>query len=68
MVMLRQDESYELAGSVVIATRPKAVLVRLDDETERWIPRSVCINGDDLDDEDTDISVLAQWAEREEII
>lgn len=67
MAMLRQDESYELIGSSVIATTLKAVLV-LHDDVERWIPRSVCVDGDDLDIDDTDISVCAWWAEQEGIL
>ena len=65
--MLRQEESYELSGSSVIRTTQKAVLVRLDDLTEIWIPRSVCLDGDDIVDGDEDISVQAWWAEQEDI-
>jgi len=66
--MLRPDESYELNGSVAIRTTPKAVLVRLDDLTERWIPRSACVDGDDIEEGTEDISVHAWWAEQEGVL
>lgn len=65
--MLRREESYELTGSSVIDTSPKAVLVLLDDETSRWIPRSVIVDGDSVTEGDTDISIQAWWAEKEGI-
>lgn len=66
MAMLRRDESYELTGSSVIDTSPKAVLVRHDD-VERWVPRSVIVDGESIVEGDTDISVHAWWAEQEGI-
>lgn len=65
--MARNDEPYELRGSSVLRTTNKAVLIRLDDMNEVWIPRSVCVDGDDLDEDDTDISVQSWWAEQEGI-
>jgi hypothetical protein len=63
----RNDEPYELDGSVVLRTSRRAVLVRTDDLAEVWIPKSVCIDGDDLEEGDKDISVRSWWAEQEGI-
>lgn len=66
--MLRDDESYELPGSSVVRLGQTRILVRLDDGTEVWIPRQEIIDVDDLDEDTTDLSVRAGWAEREGII
>jgi hypothetical protein len=60
--------TYELDGSTIIMTNYKAVLVRLDTLDEVWIPRSVCIDGDELAEDDTNIEVQAWWIEKEGII
>ena len=44
----------------IIRVSEKAVLVRFIDLREIWIPRSVCENGADLDEGDTDL-VVADW-------
>lgn len=61
------DDYYELTGSKVIRTTPRAVLLRLDDMNEVWVPRSVCQFGDSLDEDDTNVSVQSWWAEREDL-
>ena len=66
--MLRDDECYELSGSSVIRLRQLYVLVRMDDGTEVWIPRAEIVGADELDEDSTDLSVRAGWAEREGII
>lgn len=63
--MSRNDEPYELDGSVVLRISRRAVLVRTDDLDEIWIPKSVCIDGDDIEEGDQDISVRSWWAEQE---
>lgn len=44
----------------VIFTTTKAVLVRFENLSELWIPRSVCECGSELSEGDTDI-VVADW-------
>lgn len=61
------DDYCELTGSVVIGTTPRAVLVRLDDMNQVWIPRSVCQDGDSLEEQDKNVSVQPWWAEREDL-
>ena len=67
MVVLRREESYELTGSRIIQVRSNSILVLLDDETSRWVPRSVIVDGDSVSQDDTDISIAAWWAEKEGI-
>lgn len=62
------DEPYFLADSVVLKPTRRAVLVRMKDGEERWIPRSVCVDGDRLEEGDQDISVQGWWAEQEELL
>lgn len=49
----------------VIRTTDRAFLFRADDESETWIPRSVCIDGDDVEEGDTDILVARWFADQE---
>lgn len=65
--MARNDEPFELEGSVIIRTTRKAVLVRTGDMDEVWIPRSCCIDGEDLEEGNEDVSVQSWWAEQEEL-
>lgn len=56
-----------LAGEVLIA-RPHSVLFRNDeDDREHWIPRAVCVDGDTLDEGDTDVIVGAWFVKKEGI-
>ena len=45
----------------------KAVLVKLDDGTKKWEPRSVCLDGDSLSVGDDDLIVADWWLEQEGI-
>jgi len=49
-----------LSGEVKKATA-NAVLFELDNGTEIWVPRSVCIDGDQADEGDTDLIVANWW-------
>lgn len=49
----------------IIAATNRAVLVRLENLKEVWIPRSLCDNGRDLEVGDTDICVEEWFAEKE---
>lgn len=49
----------------VIRTTARAVLVRFEDLTEVWIPRSVCEAGSELSEGDTDVVVADWYIERE---
>lgn len=63
----RNDDSGEflpIDGEVRHATQ-KAVLVVIDGEDDRWIPKSLCEGGDDLAVGDTDIRVQRWGAEQE---
>ena len=53
-----------LAGEVIKVT-DSAVLFVTDDGTETWIPRSVCLQGEDIDEGDTDVCVADWFPERE---
>lgn len=43
--MSREDTNYpvELGDVTVVKTTDKALLIRTDDGTEAWIPRSLCL-------------------------
>lgn len=66
--MLTAGEHYELTGSKVTRCTRGAVLVTTEDLASYWIPRSACVEGDDLEIGSADIRVLAWWAEREGIV
>lgn len=46
-------------GEVKRTTR-LAVLFKPEDGDELWVPRSVCLDGDEIEDGDTDL-VIADW-------
>lgn len=52
-----------LSGEVTKTSR-SAVLFVMDDGTELWVPRSVCLDGDSLDEGDTDLVVADWWLEK----
>lgn len=52
-----------LAGEVK-KTTGSAILFALDNGTEVWIPRSVCIDGDTADEGDTDLIVAEWWLDK----
>ncbi len=49
----------------VTRTTEAAVLVRLESGEEKWIPRSVCLEGDALDVGDSEVIVADWWIEKE---
>ena len=66
--MIQEGKSgyYVLAGTVVIRTTRRAVLLRCDGEyqqPELWVPRSVCVGGEELDLDDEDIEIKKWWVE-----
>jgi hypothetical protein len=65
--MSRNNEPYDLDGSLVLRRTRLAALVRLNDLREVWIPLSVIIDGDDVLIGGTDISIRSWWAEQEDI-
>ena len=56
-----------LSGEVV-KTTDRAVLFRDENDQEHWIPRSVCCDGDHIDEGDTDVNVGTWWGEREGLL
>lgn len=47
-------------------TTPGAIFALFDiDDVERWIPRSVCADGDDVEVGDTDLVIKTWWARKE---
>lgn len=54
-----------LAGLVKWSTE-RAILFEFGDD-EFWIPRSVCLDGDAVDVNDTDVTVADWWLEQEGI-
>lgn len=71
--MLDQEKEYEPINGYVIKETAKAVLVRFKigenwiDFQDRWVPRSLCENGDDLRDRDDDIRVEKWWLNKESL-
>lgn len=60
------NPNHETIEGVIIRTTDRAILLRLESNDEEvWIPRSVCINGDVLDEGDTDPDV-EEWFVRKE--
>lgn len=52
-----------LAGEIK-RTTGSAIFFVLDNGTEVWIPRSVCIDGDQADEGDTDLTVANWWLDK----
>lgn len=46
----------------------KAVLIVVEDGSEHWVPRSVCLDGDALDVGDDDLIVADWWLEKEGLL
>jgi len=71
---MSEQETYERVSGMVVHTTDKALLLLLDDNREKWIPKSVCgkISARMLDDFEEDDNVepfVAEWfAKREEIM
>lgn len=53
-----------LSGEVIKVT-DGAVLFVTDDDREVWVPRSVCLDGDEAEEGDTDLIVADWWLEKE---
>lgn len=53
-----------VAGEV-IRTTAAAVLFKLDDGDEVWVPRRVCLDGDSAEEGDTDLVIADWWLEKE---
>jgi hypothetical protein len=50
----------------VLRTTPSAVHFKFDvDDVERWVPRSVCEHGDDIETGDNEIVIKDWWAKKE---
>lgn len=63
-------ETVVLSGVEVIHTTEKAILIGYsdgDNDIEKWIPRSLCMDGDTLDVGDNDV-VVDQWYAMKEML
>ncbi len=49
----------------ITRTTERAVLLAENEDTEHWIPRSVCLDGDTLEVGDTGVVVALWYAEQE---
>ncbi len=54
----------ETVSGEVLDTTTEAILFVRDDGTEFWVPRSVCIDGDQADEGDTDLIIATWWLKR----
>lgn len=52
-------------SGLITRTTESAVLMELDDGSEYWVPRSVCISGDTITEGDTDILVACWFLDKE---
>lgn len=50
---------------LVLKTTDEAILWQPVDDEEFWIPRKVCLQGDEIDDGDEDIIVADWWLDKE---
>lgn len=55
----------ETVSGEVLDTTAEAILFVRDDGTEFWVPRSVCIDGDQADEGDTDLIIASWWLKKE---
>lgn len=51
----------------VTRTTDAAVLVTIDGD-EHWVPRSVCLSGEDIQEGDTDLIVANWWLQKEGLL
>lgn len=56
-----------LVRGTVIRTTERAVLIDLDGD-ETWIPRSVCRDGEHIDESWTEIEVANWWLRQEKLL
>lgn len=54
-------------SGLVVKTTDAAVLFQPDDGAEFWVPRRVCLDGDSLEEADTDIVVADWWLKKERV-
>jgi hypothetical protein len=54
-----------LSGDVIHTTE-LAILFRDEDQEEFWVPRSCCLDGDEIEKGDTEIAVDDWWLEKQE--
>lgn len=52
-------------SGLVLKTTHDAVLFHTTDNVEFWVPRSVCLDGDSVDDGDEDLVIANWWLEKE---
>ena len=55
-------------SGLVVKTTDAAILFSPDDGEERWIPRRVCLDGDAVEEDDTDIIVADWWLKQEGLL
>lgn len=58
---------HELLG-VVTKSTDSALLILVDGYDEKWVPRSVCLDGADIDDGDEDVFVADWWLKKEGLL
>lgn len=54
-----------LTGEVLRPSTHRAILFRCKNGSEHWIPRKVCLDGDTIDEGDTEIVVATWFCEKE---
>lgn len=54
-----------LSGLVTKTTAKAILFLAVGDDTAFWVPRSACRDGDNVDDDDTDLIVENWWLRRE---
>lgn len=55
------DPEYTLVSGLVERTTGKAVLFKLEEQEGVWIPRSVCEDGESIEQHDEEIHVATWW-------
>lgn len=61
------SKQVTLTGEILRPSTHRAILFRCENGAEKWIPRSVCLDGDALSESDTEIVVAAWFCEKENI-
>jgi hypothetical protein len=61
------EPQYTLVSGLVEQTTDKAVLVKLEEGESTWIPRSVCEDGDSIEEDDEELHVATWWLRKNDI-
>ena len=65
--MNKEPPNFIRMKCVIHRCTPRAVLMQMEDGNTHWVPRSVTLDGADINVNDEDISIEDWWLKRNDI-